>query len=136
MIFFRNVTITPRCVFSNFSKVSSKEIAIQIDFPKRDQILGLFLGIFLRRGKIKRTGRDEIWTYEKRYSNFSKRYLLLKEIENKRSLQIIVKNIVFFQGRMAFEFFEKITLFLFLPSWKQNISKKHVQPINDLFKMS
>lgn len=28
-------------------------------------------------------------------SNFSKRYLLLKEIENKRSLQIIVKNIVF-----------------------------------------
>lgn len=80
---------------SNFSKVSSKEIAIQIDFPKRDQILGLFLGIFLRKDKIKRRGRDEIWTYEKRYSNFSKRYLLLKEIENKRSLQIIVKNIVF-----------------------------------------
>lgn len=58
LIFSRN--ITPRCAFSNFSKVSSKEIAIQIDFPKRDQILGLFLGIFLRRGKIKRTGRDEI----------------------------------------------------------------------------
>lgn len=93
LIFSQN--ITPRCAFSNFSKVSSKEIVIQIDFPKRDQILGLFLGIFLRRGKIKRTGRDKFWTYEKRCSNFSKRYLLLKEIENKRSLQIIVKNIVF-----------------------------------------
>lgn len=70
LIFSRN--ITPRCAFSNFSKVSSKEIAIQIDFPKRDQILGLFLGIFLRRGKIKRTGRDEIWTYEKLFEFFEK----------------------------------------------------------------
>lgn len=57
---------------SNFSKVSSKEIAIQIDFPKRDQILGLFLGIFLRKGKIKRRGRDEIWTYEKLFEFFEK----------------------------------------------------------------
>lgn len=65
--------------------ISSKEIAIQIDFPKRrDQILRLFLGIFLEERKFERMRnalrifRKDIssswrWTF---LTNYCKKYSL------------------------------------------------------------
>lgn len=114
--FPQNITITlPKCAFSGglwiFRKRYHQKRLPFNDFPKRrDQILGLFLGIFLKeRTRQNLNTRDS--------SNFSKKYLL--QVENIH-YKLIIANRWSFQNVIIIlpaTFFEKITLFLFLPSW-------------------
>lgn len=114
--FPQNITITlPKCAFSGglwiFRKRYHQKRLPFNDFPKRcDQILGLFLGIFLKE----RT-RQNLNT--RGSSNFLKKYLL--QVENIH-YKLIIANRWSFQNVIIIlpaTFFEKITLFLFLPSW-------------------